>query len=64
MATDERIKPMAHVVIQYAKKKWDRGEPLTRTVAVPDGYTEAQIEQWLYEKLLLKRGEAIIKTQQ
>ena len=50
----------AHAAIRYAKKPWDRGEPLTRTVRVPSGYTESQVTDWLYEKRLLKAGEVHI----
>jgi len=51
---------MPHVIIRYASKPWDRGEPLTRMVDVPSGYTEAQAKSWLREKLLIKAGESIV----
>lgn len=51
---------MASVVIRYAKKPWDRGEPLTRTVEVPNGYTAEQADRWLWEKMLIKSGESVV----
>ena len=51
---------MASVVIRYAKKPWDRGEPLTRTVDVPSGYTAEQAERWLWEKQMIKSGETVV----
>jgi hypothetical protein len=51
---------MSEVTIRYAKKPWDRGDPLTRTVKVPEGYTERQVESWLYEKQLMKAGEKMV----
>jgi hypothetical protein len=51
---------MASITIRYAKKPWDRGEPLTRTVQVPSGYTAEQAERWLWEKLLIKSGETVV----
>ena len=50
---------MANVTIRYAKKPWDRGEPLTRTVEVPSWLTREQAEGWLREKLLMKSGETV-----
>lgn len=50
-----------NVVIRYAPKPWDRGEPLKRTVEVPRGYTEEQVGRWLFEKHLMKHGEKILE---
>jgi hypothetical protein len=51
---------MASITIRYAKKPWDRGEPLTRTVEVPNGYTVEQAERWLWERLRIKIGETVV----
>ena len=56
----QRSKTMASITVRYAKKPWDRGEPLTRTVEVPNGYTVEQAERWLREKLLIKSGETVV----
>ncbi len=54
----DSIKP--HAVIRFADKPWHRGNPPTRTVEIPAGYTEAQAKQWLAAMFLIKSGEAVI----
>ena len=52
------------VTIQYAPKPWDRGRPpMTRTIEAPYSYTEEQVRHWLWDKLLIKSGEAIVSIE-
>lgn len=49
-----------HAIIRFADKPWHRGNPPTRTVEIPAGYTEAQATRWLREKHLLKNDETVV----
>ena len=51
---------MASATVRYPSRPWDKGEPLTRVVEVPNGYTAKQAEHWLREKLLIKAGEYVV----
>ena len=55
---------MPQLVIRYAPKPWDRGDPLTRTVAVPQGYTSKELaERWAWAVKAIKPGETVVSFQ-
>ncbi len=57
-------KTKTFVTIRYAPKPWDRGRPpMTRTIEAPCAYTEEQMKRWLWDKLLMKSGEAIVSIE-
>ena len=55
---------MPQLVVRYAPKPWDRGEPLTRTVDVPSGYPDRAIaERWAWGVKAIKPGETVVSFQ-
>ena len=52
---------MPQLVIRYAPKPWDRGEPLTRTVDVPRGYPDKEwAERWARDVKEIRPGETVV----
>ena len=57
-------KTKTFVTIRDAPKPWDRGRPpMTRTIEAPCAYTEEQMKRWLWDKLLIRSGEAIVSIE-